>query len=162
MPTTELENAPKNGSQAPTQVGYLEAIWIKPAHRQPMEPHPQARMVAGRGLEGNINQGGKRQITVLDAVRWQEACNEVGAEVAPILRRANLFIRGLDLELVKGRILEIGTCRLQIRGWTAPCRRMDEAHPGLRAALGLNYRGGLFGEALDDGDIRLGDPVRWL
>jgi hypothetical protein len=38
---------------------------------------------------------------------------------------------------------------------------MDEACPGLRAALRPDWGGGAFGEALDDGRIAVGDLVRW-
>lgn len=38
---------------------------------------------------------------------------------------------------------------------------MDEALPGLKAAMYNNWQGGAFGEVLTDGDIRVGDLVRW-
>ena len=44
--------------------GVLQAIWIKPAHREPMDPASKATLVAGLGLIGNANQGGKRQVTL--------------------------------------------------------------------------------------------------
>jgi MOSC domain-containing protein YiiM len=36
---------------------------------------------------------------------------------------------------------------------------MDQAFPGLRAALAVGGRGGVYGEVLDDGEIAVGDPV---
>jgi MOSC domain-containing protein YiiM len=39
---------------------------------------------------------------------------------------------------------------------------MDEAFPGLRRALQADWGGGVFAEVLDDGEIRVGDPVEWV
>jgi MOSC domain-containing protein YiiM len=55
----------------------------------------------------------------------------------------------------------VGGVKILIHGETRPCEQMDEALPGLRAALGPDWRGGVFGEVLDDGEIAVGDPVRW-
>jgi MOSC domain-containing protein YiiM len=38
---------------------------------------------------------------------------------------------------------------------------MDEALDGLRAALAVNWGGGVFAEVLGDGEIRVGDEVGW-
>jgi MOSC domain-containing protein YiiM len=37
---------------------------------------------------------------------------------------------------------------------------MDAAIPGLKAAIGKDWRGGVFAEVLDDGTITIGDDVR--
>ncbi len=37
--------------------GRIEAIWVKRAHRGPMDPVPSAVLVAGRGVVGNADQG---------------------------------------------------------------------------------------------------------
>jgi MOSC domain-containing protein YiiM len=39
---------------------------------------------------------------------------------------------------------------------------MEEALPGLRSAMRLNWRGGVFAEVLDDGEISVGDHVAWV
>ena len=141
--------------------GRLEAIWIKRFHRGPMDSRKRARAVAGRGLEGNADQGGKRQVTILGADRWEETCRELGEEVDPSLRRANLYVRGVDLRDSRGRVLAIGACRIRIYGETRPCERMDEARPGLRRALDPDWRAGAYGEVLDDAVIAVGEEVRW-
>lgn len=142
-------------------MGELLRIWIKPARRAPMVPATGARAAAGQGLAGNADQGGRRQVTLVDAGRWREAERELGAEVDPAARRANLFTHGLDYKESAGRVVRIGGVRIRLLGETRPCARMDEAHPGLRAALQPDWRAGAYGEVLDDGPLRVGDPVAW-
>jgi len=127
-----------------------------------MDAGEQARAVAGRGLGGNANQGGKRQVTLIDAERWREMCREMGEDVDPSLRRANLLVRGVELRDSRGRTLQVGDCRISIYGETRPCNQMDEARAGLQRALDPDWRGGAFGQVLNDAEIRVGDPVRWL
>jgi MOSC domain-containing protein YiiM len=139
----------------------LERIWIKRMHRGPMDPAERATLVAGRGIRGSANQGGKRQVTILSRERWKVVTDGLAADVPPIARRANLLVSGVDLEHTRGRILRIGSCRIRLLGETRPCERMDEAHEGLRAALDPHWGGGAFGEVLDDGEIAVGDAVSW-
>jgi len=141
--------------------GRLEAIWIKRAHRGPMDPAPAAELRAGRGIAGNADQGRKRQVTVIEREVWQRLMSELAADVPPAARRANLMVSGTSLAGTRGRVLRIGACRLRIAGETRPCERMDEALPGLRAAMGPAWGGGAFAEVLDDGTVSVGDTVTW-
>lgn len=121
-----------------------------------------AEAVPGRGLAGNANQGGKRQVTLIDEERWREAEAELGVRVDPSARRANVMLRGIDLEGARGRSLRIGAAVIRIYNETRPCELMDEAQPGLRAALMPRWRGGAFGEVLTGGVIRIGDAAEWV
>jgi len=126
-----------------------------------MDPAPRAALVAGKGIAGNTDQGGKRQVTIISAEVFDALREELGPGLDPAMRRANLMIRGIPLAGTRGRTLAIGGVRVRIHGETRPCEQMDEALPGLRAALGRDWRGGVFGEVLDDGEIAVGDAVRW-
>ncbi|HEX2781281.1 MAG TPA: MOSC domain-containing protein [Gemmatimonadaceae bacterium] len=139
--------------------GRLEAIWIKRMKRGPMDPARTARLVAGRGIAGNANQGGRRQVTIIEREAWRRMMSELDADIAPSARRANLMVSDVPLENARGRVLRVGGCRIRIFGETRPCERMDEALPGLRAAMRAHWRGGAFGEVLDDGEIAVGDVV---
>jgi MOSC domain-containing protein YiiM len=127
-----------------------------------MDPASEAELVAGRGIVGNANQGGKRQVTIIAREAWADAIRELGTEVPAHMRRANLLVSGLHLVNTRGRVLRIGACRVRVYGETKPCRQMEEAHAGLQSALQPDWRGGVFGEVLDDGRIAVGDPVGWV
>jgi MOSC domain-containing protein YiiM len=141
--------------------GRLEAIWIKRVHRGPMDPVAKGMLVAHRGLVGNADQGRRRQLTVIEREAWDRLIEGLGESISPAARRANLMVTGVQLAETRGRVLRIGTCRLQIGGETRPCERMDEAFPGLRSAMKLNWAGGVFAQVLDDGEIAVGDEVTW-
>jgi MOSC domain-containing protein YiiM len=141
--------------------GRLEAIWIKRAHRGPMDPVSTGRLVAGRGLVGNADQGRRRQLTVIEQEAWERLMRELDGSISPAARRANLMVSGVRLAESRDRILRVGACRLRIAGETRPCERMDEALPGLRSAMRVDWGGGVFGEVLADGEIAVGDDVEW-
>jgi MOSC domain-containing protein YiiM len=144
-----------------TVTGRLEAIWIKRAHRGPMDPLSHATLVSGRGLVGNADQGRRRQVTLIEREVWERLMEEVGGSISPAARRANLMVSGIQLAESGERILRVGACRLRVGGETRPCERMDEALSGLRAAMARAWAGGVFAQALDDGEIAVGDEVEW-
>jgi MOSC domain-containing protein YiiM len=137
----------------------LEQIWIKRMHRGPMDPAERARVVAGKGIVGNANQGGKRQVTIVSSRHWSDVTAPLGDTPDPRLRRANLLVSDIDFQDSHGRILKIGGVRIRIYGETRPCEQMEAAVPGLKSAMSVPWGGGAFGEVLDDGEIAVGDDV---
>jgi MOSC domain-containing protein YiiM len=150
-----------SANPTPPPPGLLRAIFVKRMKRGPMDPQERAALVAARGIVGNADQGRRRQVTILEAERWAEATGELGTTLDPAARRANLVVTDLRLAGSHGRVLAVGTCRLRILGETRPCERMDEALPGLRAAMDPDWRGGAFAEVLNDAEISVGDSVAW-
>jgi len=141
--------------------GVLEAIYRKRAHGGPMDRLSEGSLVAGKGLEGNADLGGRRQVTLIEAEVWEALAREFGHPIDPSARRANLLVRGVSLKETQGRVLAIGPCSVRILGETRPCELMDQAEPGLRNALSPDWRAGAFGEVLEGGTIALGDAVLW-
>lgn len=128
----------------------------------PMDPAHHARVLAGKGIVGNANQGGTRQVTIVSNRHWAEVTSVVGDAPDPRLRRANLLVSDVDFSGARGKVLKIGNVRVRIHGETRPCERMEEAVSGLKAAMSVPWGGGAFGEVLDDGEIAVGDPVELL
>lgn len=140
----------------------LEQIWIKRMKRGPMDPVSRAQLKAGRGIVGNANQRGKRQVTLLSHRHWLELTSSLAEPIDPQKRRANLLISDVDLRDSRGKVLAIGAVRIRLFGDTRPCEQMEAAAPGLQAAMSIPYGGGAFGEVLDDGEIAVGDPVAFV
>jgi MOSC domain-containing protein YiiM len=142
-------------------MGTLERIWLKRAKRGPMDAVRAASLEPGVGLSDNANKGGRRQVTIIAHERWKELMDTLAVQLDPSIRRANLLVSGIDLQQSRGRVLKIGSTRLLINGETRPCERMEEAFPGLQAAMRERWGGGAFAEVIGGGEIHPGDPADW-
>lgn len=141
--------------------GRIEAIWIKRAHRGPMDAMREATLIAGRGLEGSVDRSRRRQVTLLEREAWEQCEAQVGATADPSRRRANILVSGLRLARTRGRVLMIGSARLVVGGELTPCERMEEVVPGLQDAMRPDWRGGVFAQVVVGGTIRVGDRIEW-
>ena len=126
-----------------------------------MDAAAQATLVAGRGIKGDANQGGTRQVTLIDLALWRELMDRLGADLDTGARRANLVIDGLDLFDSRGKTLRIGATRLLVLGETRPCEQMDDTLNGLQSAMRERWGGGVFAEVVEGGTIAISDPVTW-
>ena len=144
-----------------TITGQIEAIRIKRAHRGLMDRVAEATLVEGHGVAGSVDRSRRRQVTLLESEAWAACMSELGVDMDPASRRANILLRGVKLMQTRGRVLVVGKTRLLIGGEVTPCERMEEVTPGLQAALRPDWRGGVFAQVLSGGVIHVGDPVAW-
>lgn len=140
--------------------GRISGLCVRPGPR--VEPEERGALVldAAEGVVGDHGRREKRQVTILSRESWRAAERAVGTELPWTARRANVLVEGVDLaELLAGGVLRLGGCEVEIVGETFPCDQMEEAHPGLKAALLPETRGGVYGRVLTPGTIRVGDPA---
>ena len=141
-------------------MGRLTGIARRAAKRAPMQTLDHAEISRATGVALDFRgKPGSRQVTVLSAAAWQEACAEVGRDLPWTTRRANLLVDGIELPKTPGAIIRIGGARLKITGEVDPCSRMEEQCPGLKAALQPDWRGGVTCTVLDGGTVAVGDEV---
>ncbi|QYX64789.1 MOSC domain-containing protein [Shewanella putrefaciens] len=139
----------------------LLAIAYKTVKRGPMNEVLCANVTQLCGVEKDVfGRPGKRQVTVLSKLQWQQACHSIKADLPWTTRRANLLVDDLVFSSADvGKHLQIGELRLEITGETDPCKKMEIAHVGLEAALTPDWRGGVTCRVLNDAMIHLGDEI---
>ena len=126
-----------------------------------MDSLREATLVAGQGMVGSVGRSRRRQITILAREAWDAATRFLDFVPGPECRRANILVSGIELAHTRGRTLRLGECLIAVGGELTPCERMDDASPGLREGLRPDWRGGVFGEVLEGGVVRVGDSVSW-
>ena len=126
-----------------------------------MEELTEAQIEIDSGLQGDA-RGTKRQrqISILFEDDWKDACNELGADLSWLTRRANLFVSGMRAPQEPGARIKIGNVELEVRVETEPCDLMDKQHQGLRAKLENDWRGGVCCSVRKAGNIKIGNDVK--
>jgi len=139
----------------------LIGIACRQKSRAPMEALESVTISQAHGLEGDCRgKPGKRQVTVLSAESWSIACDEIGAQLSWLTRRANLLIEGGSFSQSDvGKVICVGAAKLKITRETDSCRRMDQAHNGLKKALRPDCRGGVCCTVLEGAVVSMGDEV---
>ena len=148
--------------------GTVVSIHTTPAAGQPMETLPEARALAGRGLEGDRyaagvgfysphpSEGG-REVTLIET-ETLEALAAAGLKLGAADTRRNIATSGAPLNHLVGRDFQVGEVRMRGTRLCEPCRRLEGmTQTGVMAAL--IHRGGLRARILNDGVIRVGDAI---
>ncbi|MEO8444949.1 MAG: MOSC domain-containing protein [Gammaproteobacteria bacterium] len=143
-------------------MGRVVGIARRDVKHGPMISLSEAEISLAAGVAGDTRgRPGLRQVTVLSAGAWLEACAEAGTDMQWLARRANLLVDGLDLRESTGAVLRLGDAvELLVTGELDPCERMDAAAPGLRRALGPDWRGGVTCRVQRGGTLQVGAPAR--
>ena len=118
-----------------------------------LELSPQAGVIGDHGISR------RRQISLLDETSWNAACIEVDDELHWTTRRSNVLVSGLDLQILVGSQIRIGSALVEVMGEVVPCHVMDAAKKGLKRALKPDWRGGVFGRVIESGQVNVGDKI---
>jgi len=140
----------------------VEGIYLSETARRLPVAVDSARLVAGRGLQGDRYFLGKgsfshwrgtgRALTLVEA----EALEDAGLGFAE--SRRNVVTRGVDLNGLVGVRFRVGEVECMGRRLCEPCRHLEKLEgDGLMRSLA--GRGGLRADVLSDGSIALGDAV---
>ena len=147
------------------QIGRVEWIGIRPARGEPIHVVTSAKIVVGKGLEGDRFSGrpeSKRQVTLiqqehLPVIASCLDCNEI----TPELLRRNIVVSGINLLALKEKHFRIGGAVLAMTGHCHPCSKMEKAlgPGGYNAVRG---HGGITARVISEGVVKNGDHVIYL
>lgn len=148
--------------------GILTHIHVTPAARQPMRALAEARLIAGRGIEGDRYLLGTgtysqkpepgRQVTLIEAETLEALARDHGLELTPAEHRRNLTVRDVPLNHLVGRRFRVGGAVLEGTRLNTPCKYL-ELVTGKTVHEALIHRSGLNCIIVEGGTIRPSDPV---
>jgi MOSC domain-containing protein YiiM len=150
--------------------GELISIFVCPGPKTRMVSVPEARAVAGRGLEGDRYHDGTGtyfkpepdcHVTLIE----QEALDALARDYELWLpaeeSRRNLLTRGVPLNHLVDRRFRVGDVELLGHGLAEPCKHLEQV-AGQPVRAGLVHRGGLRAEVVRGGVIRAGDVIELI
>jgi MOSC domain-containing protein len=150
--------------------GRVDAIYIGPSPREPMESRADVRAVAGRGLEGDRYFAGegtfyrgkeyepRREITLIEAEAVEAAARTYEVDIDPSETRRNVVTRDVPLNHLVDVEFTVGAVRLRGIKLCEPCSHLEKlTAKGVRKPL--IHRGGLRAQILESGTIKVGDPI---
>lgn len=144
-------------------MAHVESIHIAaekeaPTHAvEAIEALPQQGLVGDRHFKAEPVRN-KREITLIEAEAVEALAAEHGIEIAPGEARRQIVTRGIRLNDLVGVEFTLGGVRCLGTMLCNPCETLERlTKPGVRA--GLEGRGGLCAQILEQGTIRVGDAI---
>ena len=132
-----------------------------------MQTVPEARAVAGRGLEGDRYHDGTGtyfkpepdcQVTLIEIEALEALEVDYQLALPAEHSRRNLLTRGVPLNHLADKFFRIGDVELRGHRLCEPCKHLEQVS-GQPVRAGLVHRGGLRAEIVKGGVIRAGDVI---
>ncbi len=151
--------------------GTLLSIHITPAKSQPMQRLEDARLIEGKGIEGDryllgtgtysIKPGEDRQVTLIEREMLDRVAADDGHEISVDEHRRNLTVEGVPLQHLVGAQFRVGECVLEGVRINQPCKYLNlmlkrDVYMALWNRSGLNCK------IVTGGTIRPGDTLSAL
>lgn len=136
--------------------GRILKLFLKTAHKQPMEAVDAAQAEDGMGLVGDVSFGrSKRQVLLIE----KETLDEFNLTSGIV--RENVTVTGVTLSgLPAGSLIQLGDAVLEVTGDCHPCRFLEDIRPGLQNDM--RGRRGILGRIVEGGTIQVGDEISIL
>ena len=140
-----------------TPMGKVTSLQICQGHRKAMLLLDEVNAIERLGLEGDIHavKESSRQVLLIE----KETLDAL--KLKPAMLRENVTTEGIPLmSLQRKQRLQVGKAVLEITNECEPCERMEELRAGLQDQL--TGRRGMLAKVVQNGTIRVGDPVTIL
>jgi MOSC domain-containing protein YiiM len=149
--------------------GRLVSIAVAPTKAARMRSVDRARIVPGKGVEGDryaeregtftASGDGVTEVTLIEVEAIEAIARDQKISVEPRDARRNLVTRGVPLNHLVGRRFRVGEVVLEGTKLCEPCKHLESlTAPGVRDAL--VHRGGLEARIVRGGVVSAGDAIR--
>ena len=139
--------------------GSVLALARRPVKSQSVIVQDTLELSPQAGVIGDHGTSRRRQVSLLDEDSWNAACIEVDEALNWTTRRSNVLVAGLDLQNLVGSQIRLGSALVEVMGEVVPCHVMDAAKKGLKRALTLEWRGGVYGRVIESGQVHVGNKI---
>lgn len=150
--------------------GQVVGLYIASAAGAPMASLDRARVVAGRGIEGDRYFDGRgyysqippltgRRLTLIAAESLAALQEETGIVLGPDTCRRNVVTQGVQLDTLVGKRFRIGAIECYGERFCPPCGYLEKLTGLAGVNRGLTDRGGIRAEILLDGELAVGAEV---
>ena len=155
-------------------MGTVMALYTCITAGAPMQCHPAAQAIAGRGIDGDryaLNQGAYsgalrpaiRHVTLIAQEAIDVSNGRLIEQGLPTFDaqeiRRNILTEGIDLNVLVGAVFAVGSIKLRGSEETIPCKRISALTQKVGFFEAFASRGGIRAEVLTSGRIKVGDPV---
>ena len=146
----------------------IEAIYTAPKHRQPLQSHTYANLIAFQGIQGDRfcrkTRQSHRNITLMAVEQVDWFNQQFSSAVDWGQARRNLMTRGVDVNGLIDREFRIGNVWFKGVELCEPCRLMGDWYRSSQVSAKtvietMTGRSGIRAEILNDGIIEVGMPV---
>lgn len=148
--------------------GKLLHIHRTPGKSQPMQSLDSAKLVPGKGIEGDryaletgtysIKPGDDRQITLIEAEMLARVAEDDGHPISVDEHRRNLTVEGVPLQHLVGLRFRVGSCLLEGVRINQPCKYLNLMLKR-DVYMPLWNRSGLNAKIIEGGEIHIGDTL---
>ncbi|WP_089940931.1 MOSC domain-containing protein [Candidatus Entotheonella palauensis] len=152
-------------------MGTIEHIHIASEASKPMVSLLEAGVIAGRGIDGDRyasktgtysrNPTPGRHVTLIEAEVIEDITQRLGIPLAPHETRRNVTTRGIELNPLVGKNIQVGEVVLEVIRFCDPCAYLQNllGRPVLQP---LVDRAGIRCDVMTGGTIRVGQTITVL
>jgi MOSC domain-containing protein YiiM len=148
--------------------GIVVSIHVASSANEPTVPINEANVVVGKGIEGDRyfhekgfysdRKGPHREVTLIEIEAIEALKRDSGIDLRPGETRRNIVTRGVPLNHLVDKEFRVGDVTLRGIRLCEPCTHLEGlTQKGVLA--GLIHRGGLRAQVIEEGTIRVGDPI---
>lgn len=152
-----------------TNIPHVVSIFIAPNEGLEMQQVVYVTALAGKGLEGDRYAEGKgvwsktrpkiRHVSLIAQEAIQAANSEALESFSAEDTRRNIVTQGVDLNSLVGRTFWVGGVEMRGTELCHPCERPSKLSDKEGFKDAFVNRGGLRAEIMNDGEIKIGDPI---